>query len=46
MNEVYNKEEFIKALTSLSKEELNEIIAKNGKQKVVKPFKPIKSKNK
>ena len=34
----YNKETFIEELIKMSKEELNQIIAKNGKSKLVRPF--------
>lgn len=34
----YNKEDFIEELIKMSKEELNQIIAENGKSKLVRPF--------
>lgn len=34
----YNKDTFIEELIKMSKEELNQIIAENGKSKLVRPF--------
>lgn len=44
---VYDKEKFLEEMTKMSKEDLNKIIAENGKRKMIRPFthKPLNNNN-